>query len=58
MQNSEALIEALKTQKSNDELLKIGGRVAQVAALGVMAAFDPNTIPVVLASLVDLAKEF
>ncbi|KAG9496349.1 hypothetical protein J7337_012936 [Fusarium musae] len=58
MQNSEALIEALKTQKSNDELLKIGGRVTQVAALGVMAAFDPNTIPVVLASLVDLAKEF
>ncbi|KAF5972517.1 hypothetical protein FCOIX_9311 [Fusarium coicis] len=46
MQNSEALIEALKTQKSNDELLKIGGRVTQVVALGAMAAFDPNTIPV------------
>ncbi|KAF5620236.1 P-loop containing protein [Fusarium sp. NRRL 52700] len=58
MQNSEALIEALKAQKSNDALVSIGGKVTQVAALGAMAAFDPNTIPVVLAALVDLAKEF
>lgn len=58
MRHSEALIEAMKMEKSNDALISIGGKVTQVVALGAMAAFDPNTIPVVLAALVDLAKEF